>query len=187
MSANAHFINTSMVLNALSTILSDLQGLYANGQWTVDTSQPVNSPAFGSVKIFDADDLVEAFKWLTITPQRVCVIVPLAEQFQEESINIKMIVRRIFPVALMISDRVMGDRTAALLGNGQTPGAMGLKDLVLPAVTGQLVPNPSGVVCVPKRAYVMSVKKKDLPNRIAYCVELECRGGRMDANVSPVF
>lgn len=186
-SAQQHFQTTSAVLNALLNQVKNLPGLYANGNWTVDTQEALNSLAFGSVKIFDADDLVEAVKWLYVTQQRVCVIVPGAFKWEEETGNTKLIVRRTGSVSLLISDRVLGDRTAALLGNAQTPGAMGLKDLALPAVTGQLLPNPSGVVSMPTREYVMSVKKKDLPNRICICVELECKGGRMDAIVSPVI
>lgn len=186
-SAKQHFYGTSAVLNALAAQVTALNGLYANGAWTADSSEPINSPAFGSVKIFDADDLVEAFRWLYVTQQRSCLIVPGAGRWETETKGTKLIVRRQQPVSLLISDRVLGDRTAALLGNGQTPGAMGLKDLVLPAVTGQLLPNPSGVISVPTREYVMGVKKKDLPNRIAMCVELDCIGGWMDAFVSQVI
>lgn len=185
----AHFQTTAAILQALLDQVQGLQGLYADGMWTADDSEPLNSSAFGQVKIFDLSDLVEAFKWLLITDQRICVIVPTNIDWHEESSHTKAIVRRSFSVALLISDRVLGDRTAALLGNNNTPGAMGLKDLVLPAVTGQLIANPSGVTSRPTREYVVHVKdnNKKLPNRVTMCLEVECRGGRIDAVVQPVM
>jgi len=100
----------------------------------------------------------------------------------------KLIVRRRLPVVLLISDRVMGDRKAALWGNNLTPGAMGLAELVLPAVTGQLIANPAGVVSEPQNTSVMTLKdtdKKELPNRIVVAMELQCRGGRLEATLDP--
>jgi hypothetical protein len=145
-------------------------------------------PAFGNVELFDAENLADAFAYLTIVEQRVCVIVPLSETIETISQGMKLIVRRVRPVALIISDRVIGSRKEALWGNATTPGAMGLMELTLPAVCGQLIDNPNGVVSEPSHVSVMSVKDtaKKLPNRIAVILEVKCRGGRLEAPITAV-
>ncbi len=151
------------------------------------------TPAFGAVALFDQESLVEAFKWLAITDQRVCVIVPLDEQFEEKAGHgTKLVITRMLPVALLISDRVLGDRVSALYGNAtaQPPviGAYGLYELVLPAVTGQIVAGPAKAVATPQVASLFVVKEKqqtNLPGRSALALELHIRGGVLEANIGP--
>jgi hypothetical protein len=62
---------------------------------------------------------------------------------------------------------------------------------VLPAVTGLLLDNPGGVVGEPKNVSVLAVREteKDLPSRVTVCIELECRGGYLEAELptSPIY
>jgi hypothetical protein len=182
-------------MNPAASFYKSVSAIVAALQTAVQAVQLPEEPygagnAFGRVEIFDSEDLAAAFQFLTIVDQRVCVIVPLEEKFTRESKNTKLIVHRVLPVALLISDRVLGNRKQALLGDNQTtPGAMGLLALTLPAVTGMLLPNPSGVVSEPIADYVMVLKNnadKKLPNRICVCLEMNCRGGRLEAAVMPV-
>lgn len=145
--------------------------------------------AFDRVEIFDSEDLVAAFQYLLVTEQRVCVIVPLHEAFTSEAKQTTLIIQRELPVALLIADRVLGNRQAALFGDGETtPGAYGLMELALPAVIGIVVPAAAPltkVVAVPKSATVMSVKdtESELPMRLTVALELECRGGRIEVPI----
>lgn len=172
---------TSAIVKALQTIIMALQ---------LPADPFGGGVAFGRVELFDSENLVEAFQYLMITDQRVCVIVALDERHEVECQAMKMIVRRHLPVALLISDRVIGNRKQALWGDGvKTPGAFGLAELVLPAVTGQLLANPSGVVSEPTSTSVMTLKdaEKKLPNRVTVALELNCRGGRLEAAINPVI
>jgi hypothetical protein len=175
---------------ATPEIVAALQAAVTAVTW-VPVAGADAAAVFDRVELFDDEDLVEAFRYLTVTEQRVCVIVPLDEQFETAVDKRKLIVRRMLPVALLMSDRVLGDRKQALWGDlaadgsQTTPGAMGLMEMVLPAVTGLLLPNPKGVVVEPARGEVMAVKdtEKDLPSRITVSLELHCRGGYLEADL----
>lgn len=171
-----------------------INALVAAVQGVVWQAGPPAVPAFERVEFFDVEKLAEAFQFLLITEQRVCVIVPLEERFSS-AINSpgKLVVTRELPVVLMISDRVFGDkkRQVALLGDNTTPGAQGLMELTLPSVTGMLLQpanGASGIKCIPRSAVVMTVAGKEqakLPGRLCMAVELECTGGTLTAGVGP--
>jgi hypothetical protein len=145
--------------------------------------------AFDRVELFDSENLPAAFQYLLISQQRVCVIVALDEKFPLVTRGMKLILQRELPVALLISNRVLGDRTASLFGNATTPGAFGLMELVLTAVTGQLLPNPCGVVCEPSSSGVITVSDptKKLPNRTTVSLLMNCRGGWLEADTQQVL
>lgn len=252
MSASNHRRSTGEVVNAIVALVTALK--------LADTV----TPAFERVELFDSEDLVAAFEFLLITEQRVCVVVPLTEEFPTVFEGLKMTVKRKLPVAILCSDRVLGSRKEALWGapagdvaapggdhygvddlvhyagltpgaryqwtpgdneglisSGtvslneagvfvpdlasaevqgsanmpftgslrdlgiSTPGAMALAELALPAVTGLLLQNPGGVICVPERITILTVKdtEKNLPSRITAALEVECRGGWMEARL----
>ena len=147
------------------------------------------TPAFARVELFDSESLTDAFQQLLVSEQRVCLIVPLAEHFETEVKQFKLITRRTVPFALLISDRVIGKRNDALFGTANNPGAYNLEALTLPLVTGQLLPNPNGVICTPTGSDVMIVKsekeKANHPGRAAIALELSCAGGWMESKTGP--
>lgn len=153
---------------------------------------PANAgAAFGEVKLFDEESLVEAFRYLHLAQQRVCVIVPMDEKLPVVAQGTRILMKRELPVVLLISDRVVGDRVKAMYGdlaaNPPIYGADGLKELVLPAVTGLLIADPK-TVCEPTGASVFVVKDKmqqNLPGRSAVALELQVRGGTIAADVGP--
>jgi len=156
----------------------------------VEGVQYDGAAAFQRVEFFDCEKLADAFQYLLITEQRVCVVVPLEERFSTISKQPLLQIKRRLPVLLMISDRVIGssNRKVALLGNDTTPGAQGLVDLTLPAVTGAIIANPSGVLCIPIDSTIMTIAAKDqakLPGRLCICLELECTGGLITTNTGP--
>ena len=90
-------------------------------------------------------------------------------------------------MALIISDRALKSRQVALFGDGSTPGAYALMELVLPVVTGQLFNAPKGVISEPAQQEILIVKSKDekrnLPGRAAIVLTLHCRGGHLQARL----
>jgi len=174
-SATAHFAATGDIVSALKTQVQKVK--LADG----------SANAFQRVELFDSESLLEAFQLLVISEQRICLIVPLTEQWKTETSVRKILTRRTVNVALLISDRVLGNRNTALFGDGTaaTPGAHKLAALTLPLVTGQLLVNPGGVVCTPSHSDVIIVKnqkeKQNLPGRAAVALELECQGGWLEA------
>lgn len=152
--------------------------------------------AFSRVEFFDVEDIAEAAQFLLITEQRACVIVPLEERFEAAIKGPLTVLTRRLPIVLLISDRVIGStkRKVALLGDANTPGAQGLVDLTLPAVTGLLIApiggaTPvGGVKCLPTDSVVMKISSKDqpkLPGRVCIALSLECTGGTLTANTGP--
>jgi hypothetical protein len=177
-------------MNAPTLHLQPIGTIAAALQTAVKAAQmiaPFNGPAFGNVALFDSENLVAAFQYLLIVEQRVCVIVPLEERWENISKQGRLITKRVLPVMLLVSDRDIASRQVALYGDNTTPGAFALRDLVLAAVTGQLISNPSGVICEPASCCVMSVKdtEQKLPNRITVGLEVNCRGGWIESQLDP--
>ena len=175
--ATSHRRATSEILAALET---GLRGVTWHGQ-----------PALDRVEQFTEADLVEAFRRLLISEQRVCLIVAMDEEFNSETKGNKLIVRRVLPVTLLLSDRVLGNPVTALKGDENNPGAQGLLEAVLPAVIGQLLDNPGGVAAEPRVASHFQVAEtaKEMPGRVCIALELQCRGGWLEntLNIPPNY
>ena len=171
---------TTAILNQLVTQMQNLQV-------TIGAAAPV--AAFDRVELFDSESLLDAFQLLTISEKRICLVVVLEEHFTTVNRGQTLISTRQLPVALLIGDRQMGSRVEALYGNANTPGAYGLVELALPAVTGMLIAPPNGVTCEPVSCSVLIVKnqkeKQNLPGRAAVALELHCTGGNLQANLGP--
>lgn len=160
----------------VSELVSRLQAL----QWTPDSGPA--EPAFGSVLPFDSTDLADAFSTLLASKQRVALVVYTGESYETER-GIRLSVRRTVSVSLVISDRVIGKKNHATFGGPTNPGAIRLVSLVLPAITGRIIPNPEGIDCVPVRADLLDIDEttKKLPNRVACLLDLDCFGGAIDS------
>lgn len=179
-SAQAYFKSVPDVLAALKEQLEPLK-----------LADDVTA-AFERIEIFDEENLMEAFKRLLVGDQRTCLIIPLTARWDQNAGENPRTVRRTLPVVLLISDQVIGDRTAALFGGAANPGAYGLSAIAVPAVTGQLIANPGGVVCTPVNESVVIVREADggdAGGRAAVALELECQGGWLRAllDVSPTL
>lgn len=147
------------------------------------------TPAFEQVEKFDVSDLEEPFRLLLVSKKRVALVIPMDEQFPITSTAQKLIIKRSQPVAILFSDFAYGDRQQAFWGSGKTPGSFRLMELSLPFVVGQLIansPEANGVVSVPSRVdtyVVVSKRDKNLPGRSAVSLELECKGGTIEAKL----
>jgi hypothetical protein len=164
---------------------------------TLDVNDPSTGnplPAFERIELFDVESLTDAFRLLIISEQRVCIILMLDEQLTTEIQEQKVVTTRMQPVALLISDRRLGDRVKALWGDpadNTIPGAFALEELVLPAVTGQILNSADGkakVISIPAAINSIFLKdedKQELPGRAAVMLELHCNGGTLQARIGP--
>jgi hypothetical protein len=154
----------------------------------------VKAVAFDRVEWFDSEDVTAAFQFLLLTEEKVCVIVPLDAKFESVFDSLKLTSKRHVPVAVLCSDRILSDRKAALWGSdtdATMPGAMALAELVLPQVMGLLLANPNGVVGELEDYAPMVVKDTEQaqPGRVVVAVNVNCRGGYLEASLgrSPVM
>ena len=177
MSATSNRRSAGEIVEALGAVLLALQWTPAGGS---------AESAFQSVKLFDLDALAAALSELIVSQERVCFIVPGDERFTARAESpARLVMTRTLPVALLLSDRVLGDRQAALYGTDTNPGAFSLLELALPAVTGVLLANPRGVLVKPVTAAVVTVKDeaRTLPGRACVELDLDCTGGTLSASL----
>ena len=177
--ATGHFASTAAIAAALQAQLKLVQAPGLNGG-------PA-AAAFQRVELFDSENLVAAFMTLLISEQCIAIVVPLAAHWENECSQRKVLSRRVQPVAILISDRVLGTRTQALYGSASNQGAYNLSALAVPFVTGQLIANPAGVIAVPTSESVLVLKsqeREDLPGRAAVALEIDCKGGWIEAPLS---
>jgi len=172
----AHTKTTVEIVTALTAGLTAVQ-------WSGEA-------AFQSVRRFDSDDLERAFRELLLYQQRIALVIPLGETFESEARGAQLLIRRVRPFGLLLSDRVLGKREESVFGGATTPGAYGLLEAALPAVVGQIIDNPNGVRSDPTSAQPLTLvdAEHQLPARAAVLLELECRGGWYEAplNLGPV-
>jgi hypothetical protein len=193
MPATSNRRGNSEILQALVQAVTAIT--LPDGRW--GSTQPNLLKAFDRAEVFDSEQMVEAFRYLLVTEQKVIVLVPMDERFETVIQQRKLMVTRELPVMALISDRVLGNRKDALLGNAETPGALALTELVLPAVTGLLLPNQAapvplgGVLVEPNSSSVISVKdtESEAPGRVCVGLLLHCRGGYLEAAMplGPIF
>jgi hypothetical protein len=178
---------------SVGEILAAVKAALVAAQWTPPDSDP--TAAFQDVKLFDVADLVAAFEELMASKQRVAFIIADSEQFQTATDGLKVIMTRRQPVAILISDRVIGNRVTALYGdltaNPPVLGAEGLKEIALAAITGELIAAADGmeaVHCTPieSEAGRSEDVKKKTPGRSYVELDMICTGGTLEADLTSV-
>lgn len=179
MSATAQRRSTTEILDALGAVLLALT-------WT--SSSGAAEAAFQQVRRFDLAALPQALSELLVAEERCCFIIPGDERFAVKVDGPqRLVVTRTLPIALLISDRVIGNRQAALYGGENNPGAYGLLEIALPAVTGQLLDNPAGIVVKPIIASVFDLEGESAaqsPGRACVELDIECTGGTLAAQLA---
>jgi len=152
----------------------------------IEGVQYQDAPAFERVELFDNNSITDAISRLLGYDKTLCFIIPLDEQFTKITSGRKLLFGRSLPIALLISDRAIDSRQKALFGSEDTPGAHRLMEAVLPAIIGQLIENPNGVVCKPTNCGVVDVinTDKNLPGRAVIELDVECTGGTIETTLS---
>lgn len=171
-----------------SAILRVLESRMKAIEWSGPDSAA--QPAFERVEIADVADVVEVMKRLVISQSRFCVLIYNGADFRTERRGTDLQIFQTHSVVCLVGDRVTGDRVAAYLGHGTTPGAYELARLVCGAASGNLLPNPRGAFCVPQAAVPIEIQDKTGPvnGRAAMEIDLEITGGEIRSSLgnSPI-
>lgn len=148
-------------------------------------------PAFATVKPFVGTDLNKALVTLLTTQTRGAYVVFDGSSWEDERSGEEIRLRRTARLWVVVSDKALGDYVTALYGTallGQgvrnpnaapTPGALGLADLLVEPLVGQLLPNPQGVRLFIQREdpALVEVDQVQMPGRAAVAVEFLAQGG----------
>jgi hypothetical protein len=165
-------------------LLAALEARLTAALWQPPGGGPAE-PAFEQVARYDLNDLESAFRDLLASKRRVAFVIATGETFAAAQGRLALYTRRL-TVSVLLSDRVHGRRLEALYGSATTPGAEGLKELALAALTGQLFPPPAGVLCRPLAAAPLQIEDQSraLPGRAALELQLELTGGLLAAELA---
>lgn len=146
--------------------------------------------AFEVVERFAETNIVEALQKLVLNRSRGAFVVFDRHAWEAERNGTQARYRRTTAIAVLFTDRVVGDYDEALYGNDKTPGAILLSELAVPALSGLLLPNPAGVELVPtsEDPAIVEIDQKKLPGRAVVSASFEARGGWMSRplGISPV-
>lgn len=132
-------------------------------------------PAFDRVEIFDLPDYLNAMQRLALNQERTALVIWTGDEFETNRETIVLTTRRISNFDIFVSERNLANPVAATTGDPEKylPGVMGLRDLVIPALTGQILASdaeagkeliylaPAGV----ERAILSSEDKQKFPAR----------------------
>ena len=137
--------------------------------------------AFQTVRRFSETNIVEALKKLVVNQSRAAFVVFDQHSWESSREGQQARYRRTTRIAVLFTDKVLGDYDEALYGNDRTPGAIGLSELAVPALCGLLLPNPAGVELVPtsEDPAIVEIDQKKLPGRAVVSAQFEARGGWM--------
>jgi hypothetical protein len=155
----------------------------------VHVDPAVSEAAFQKVELHDSSDLRLALMELVIFEDRVCIIALDEDLFNKERKGSNLICHGTTQVILMIADRRFGEREKALVGDTTSPGVLGLKDLVIPAVFGPLSTTGAlqAIYCAPANGVEMTLEaenREDLAGRLAYVLSLTVYGGEMHTSLN---
>lgn len=100
-------------------------------------------PAFDRVEMFDLSDYLDAMQRLAMNQERTALVLWTGDDFESNRGTIILKVRRTSNIEVFITERNLAAPVKALTGDPENylPGVLGLRDLVLPALTGELLPS----------------------------------------------
>ncbi|HLP01675.1 MAG TPA: hypothetical protein VK163_06590 [Opitutaceae bacterium] len=138
-------VSTVTIIEALRSHLTALPAIPA---------QPDGEKLFGRVGYFGANRLAEAMKSVFAIEQRVCFIVPGGDTHEGKVEGRHLLTKRTTRLALLIADRSLADRDAALTG------MLELKDRVV----RELSEEPAAGLCFePGEGEAIVIESKDAP------------------------
>lgn len=148
------------------------------------------APAFGLVARYDQPDLTLALEELQSAADRVCLVLYEGDRYDTELRGRHLHMRRVAQVSLLLVDRHLTQRPAAVFGGVGNPGVVALKDQLMglgfplvdtgsdvaPTLPGLLLP---GIYVKPMSATSWSLEDRTgtLAGRGAWRVRLELIGG----------
>lgn len=132
-------VRTRDILLALQ---AKLEGLTFTAENLPHLPDLAGEPVFQEVGIYSRPNLTAALADLLAFEDRFCAVVPIGDEHEflskAEGVRAINTVRRHSAFTLLISDRDFGSRQEAFAGDEEdSPGVIGLKDIVVDALTGQ--------------------------------------------------
>lgn len=170
------------ILNRFKELLTPLT-------WTPSGGEP--QPAFQRVELFGSSDLVEAFKELLLSQERIALVVYMGSDYETKKSSAEQTTTsRKLSVMVIVSDRVMGSAQKARFGSDvepKNPGCLTLKDLIVEPLTGRILGNPDGVESSPINDDLIEVEdlKSKQPGRVGCVIEFEIKGGQIVKTTPP--
>lgn len=153
-----------------------MAGFLREALWA-DAPGGVSQPAFEQVKLYDALDFPSAMEDLTVQKGRVALVFAGDERWETMNTTnpeLTPVQRRRTSVTVAVSDRVVGDRTAAIWGDDTHPGCRLLADIAAAACRGPLFnaePWAAGYQTTTTRHDISA--DEHMPGRAALAVEFE--------------
>lgn len=134
------YVPTLQLMRAVEATITALQ-----------LAAPHSGPAFTEVHVYTRQGLLQAMRDLLIKDERVCIIVPTGNTYENKREGRIATSRRTSEITLLITDKVYGGSfdAEALTGNDDTPGIAVLQDLVVTTLQGQSLNLPGGVCLEP--------------------------------------
>lgn len=178
-------------------ILAAVIALLRAVTWT-NPATLAEEPAFPTVKPFVGTDLNKALQALLTTQTRAAYVVFDRTTWEHEIGGDSVRSRRSSLLWVVVTDRAIGDYMSALygtavLGEGirnpntaPTPGALGLADLLVEPLTGQLLVNPQGVRLLPEseEPTLVEVDQNQMSGRAAVAVQFRAQGGWFEKDLT---
>lgn len=174
--------STREILEAIKTALATLN--LEQGQ-----------AAFDRVEIFDLSDYLDAMTRLAMNQERTALVIWTGDEFETNRETVMLTVRRSCAIDIFITERRLDAPVKALTGDPETyqPGVLGLRDLVLPALTGQILasdaeadPPAELIYLVPQsieRGIINAEDKKKFPGRQVLILNLLAVGEWLQVGV----
>jgi hypothetical protein len=130
------FLSTLSLLNAVKADLAGRHFIQSSSTAPAILSNSSSDPKlFELVEISSDQDLVVAMKRLRVMNSRVCLIVPLHDDYANKKEGMTFQSERAMSFMLLITDRDITPGAGTMQPNIQTPGILNLKDLVVAALT----------------------------------------------------
>lgn len=135
--------------------------------------------AFEVVAYYSAPDLIRALQELRIHKNRVCLIIPDSDEYENEVSGRVLFTRCFRRVLILLADRDFGRRQDAATGDGTNPGVILLDNLVISDLLGQTL-GFDGVRVEPVFAQPVLITGKErdeTTGREAWQIELMIEAG----------
>jgi hypothetical protein len=148
----------------------------------VTLSADEDAVAFERVEIFDLADWEDALRRLASNQQRTAIVIWAGEDWEHNRETVTLSSRRSQSFELMLSERRLDAPVAALTGDDRSPGVVGLKDRVVAAFTGVLLPGDDEVETIyttvqnVQRGVLSADDKKKDPGRQVLILSLQAEG-----------
>lgn len=149
--------------------------------WTPTGGSP--ETAFEAVHRFDVSDKARAMQTLLISDARVALVIYMSEDWDPQNTEDsgQLVLRRTQNILVLVSDRNKGRRDTAAFGDAHNPGALGLKDVAVQTLSGNLIAHPDAVNIRPIRAEVEQMESNNelFPDRVFCSIQCLATGGRI--------